>query len=125
MGNEAKIQEAIQAYQLKKFKSIRAAAAAFSVPESTVRGRLAGLKPHKTAHEQTQILSVAEERILVRWITRLTKTGFPASPALLIGMAKEIRRSRFQLSASPPSLRRIGDHWVERFRTRHPEIQGI
>ncbi|KYG40317.1 hypothetical protein M433DRAFT_160601, partial [Acidomyces richmondensis BFW] len=41
-------------------------------------------------------------------------------------MAEEVRRSRFQLSQSPPlSLRPIGEHWIDRFRTRHPEIQGI
>jgi len=33
---------------------------------------------------------------------------------------------RTQLSQSPPlALRPIGEHWIDRFRTRHPGIQGI
>ena len=41
-------------------------------------------------------------------------------------MAEEVRRSRFQLSHSPPSnLRPIGENWITRFRTRHSEIRGV
>ncbi|KYG49120.1 hypothetical protein M433DRAFT_150379 [Acidomyces richmondensis BFW] len=41
-------------------------------------------------------------------------------------MAEEVRRSRFQLSQSLPlTLRPIGEHWIDRFRIRHLEIQGI
>ena len=48
-----------------------------------------------------------------------------APPALVVNMAEEIRRSRFQLSQSPSPLRPIGEQWIDRFRTRHPDIQGI
>ena len=34
------------------------------------------------AHEYGQILSSVEERTLERWITHLTSSAFPASPAL-------------------------------------------
>ena len=67
----------------------------------------------------------SEEKTLVRWITHLTRTGFPASPALAIQMAEEIRRNRYRLSKTPPSSQRpIGKSWLDRFRPRHPEIQG-
>jgi hypothetical protein len=73
-----------------------------------------------------QILSNAEERTLVRWITHLTRAGFPAPPSLAMQMADEIRHNRFQLSTTPPSyLRPIGKSWLDRFRTRHPEIKGV
>jgi hypothetical protein len=40
-------------------------------------------------------------------------------------MAEEVRRHPFQLSESPPSLGPIGEQWIDGFRTRRPEIQGI
>jgi hypothetical protein len=123
---EANIQAAINAYQNEEYKSVRAAARAFSVPASTVHARLAGRTSRSRAHETAQILSNPEEQTLVRWILRLCRTGFPASPALVVEMAEEIRRSRIQLSQSPPStLRPIGEHWIDRFRIRYPNIQGV
>jgi hypothetical protein len=77
-------------------------------------------------HESAQILSYAEEESLLRWLTRLTSTGFPASPALAIEMAEEIRRGRMQLSKIPPPLLRpIGEHWIDRFTARRPDIQTV
>ena len=62
----------------------------------------------------------------MRWVTRLTSTGFPASPALVVEMADEIRRGRLQLSRSMASpARPIGEHWIDRFRTRHTELSSI
>jgi hypothetical protein len=110
---EANVQAAIAAYQGKEYNSVRAAALAFSVPASTLRARLAGRISRSQAHESTQILSIVEEQTLVRWISRLCRTGFPISPKLLTEMAEEIRQSRFQLSQSPPSaLRPIGEQWT-------------
>jgi hypothetical protein len=124
--SEADINAAIQAYHNKEYPSMRAAARAFNVSLTTLHARLAGRTSRSRAHETAQILSNAEEQTLVRWISRLCRTGFPASPALVVQMAEEIRRSRFQLSQSPPStLRPIGEHWVKRFCARHPEICGI
>jgi len=41
-------------------------------------------------------------------------------------MAEEIRRSRYQLVSVPPSYDRpIGKSWLDRFRKRHSEIQGV
>ena len=41
-------------------------------------------------------------------------------------MAEEVRRSRFQLSHSPPStLRPISENWITRFRTRYSETRGV
>jgi len=41
-------------------------------------------------------------------------------------MAEEIRRSRYQLASVPPSYDRpISKSWLDRFRKRHSEIQGV
>jgi hypothetical protein len=102
--SEDDIQKAIIAIKNKEHSSIRQAALAFNVPNATLQSRMSGRKPRTEAHEAEQILSNAEEKTLARWITRLTRTGFPASPALAIEMAEEIRRGRVQLSkASAPT----------------------
>jgi hypothetical protein len=124
--SEANVQAAILAYRKGEYTSIRATARTFNVSYATLHARLSGRTSRSHAHESAQILSKPEEETIVRWISRLTRTGFPASPALVVEMAKEIRRHRFQLSQSPPlNLRPIGEQWIDRFRTRHPEIQGI
>ena len=95
------------------------------MPPQTLQHRISGRLSRSHAHEHRQILSSAEQKTLVRWITRLTNTGFPVSPALGVQMADEIRRNRFPLSRDPPSYPRpIGKSWLDRFRVRHLGIQG-
>jgi len=109
--SEADIQRAITEYNSGLYPSKQAAAQANNVPPATLRYRLAGQTSPSQAHETRQILSNAEEKTLVRWITRFTSTGFPASPALVVEMADEIRRGRLQLSRSVASpARPIGEH---------------
>ena len=81
------IKKAIAAYELKEYSSIRKCAHAFTIPESTLRHHLRGRTSRSYAHEHMQILSNAEGKTLVRWLTRLTSTGFLASPALAIEIA--------------------------------------
>jgi len=92
--SEVDIQKAISAIKNNEYRSIHKAALAFNVPIATLQGRMSGRKSRATAHETQQVLSAAEEKTLSRWITRLTRTGFPASSALAIEIAEEIRRGR-------------------------------
>ena len=91
---EANIQSAISALEKNEFTSIRKAARAFNVPNTTLRNRMSRRTLRSNAHKSDQILSNAKERTLVRWITHLISTGFPTLPALVIQIAKEIRRGR-------------------------------
>ncbi|RAL59416.1 hypothetical protein DID88_006790 [Monilinia fructigena] len=117
---EEKIQNAIIALQLKEFKSIRKAAEYFEVPKPTLIARVAGRKSRTQSHEMAQILSNAEENTLVRWISRLTITGFPATPMLVKEMADEIRLRRVQVALiglkrqHPENIQA----WFDAFRTR-------
>lgn len=123
---ESNIASAIQAYQAKQYSSIRACARVFDVLYTTLRYRMAGRTSRANAHQLEQILSPAEEQVLVRYITRLTRTGFPATPVMVIEIAEEIRKNRIILTRSRrPSYTPIGKRWIDRFRERHPEIQGI
>jgi hypothetical protein len=107
--SEADLQAALSSINENSGQSIRATAAVYAVPESTLRNRLAGHTSCSAAHEHRQNLSIAEEKTLVRWLSNLTRAGFPASPALLVEMAEEVRRSRFKLSERPsPQLGPLG-----------------
>jgi hypothetical protein len=107
---ESRIQDAVAAYKSGTYRSIRAAVNAFSIPPSTLSHRLAGRTSRSQAHDSEQNLSHAEEKTLVRWLRRLTNTGFSTSPALAIEMAEEIRLGRVQLlKTPPPSLLPIGE----------------
>jgi len=124
--SEADIQKAISALKNNEYRSIWKAAVAFNVPNTTLQGRMSGRTSRSTAHESEQVLSPAKEKTLARWIMRLTRTGFPASPALALEMALEIRRGRVQVSkAATATPRPIGENWLSRFKTRMPGIAGI
>lgn len=124
--SETTLQEALVVYRTGEYRSIRACAIAFRVPYKSLQRRSSGQLSRSAAHEHRQILSKPEERTLVRWITQLTSTGFPASPALVLKLAEEIRRGRYQLTRTQHSYERaIGKSWLSRFRCRYPEIQGI
>ena len=124
--SEVDTQKAISAIKNNEYRSIRKAALMFNIPNATLQGRMSGRKSRATAHETQQVLSAAREQTLFRWITRLTRTGFPASPALAVEMAEEIRRGRVQLSrTSAPSSPPIGQKWLSRFKIRMPDIAGI
>ncbi|KFZ20041.1 hypothetical protein V501_00335 [Pseudogymnoascus sp. VKM F-4519 (FW-2642)] len=101
---EEKIQLAIIAIETQEFKSLRDAAAHFEVSKTTLSYRMTRRKTRTAAHETEQLLSNAQENTLARWITRLTATGFPATPLLIKQMAEEIRMQRVILASSQTTL---------------------
>ena len=126
--SEENIQNALQGLKNNEFRSVRAAAHHFEIPPSTLADRMAGAKSRTQAKESYQILSNAEEKTLVRWITRLTATGYPATPALIREMAQEIRNRRVQVASSqsiePTNSAHIGHEWLYRFLNQYPSLQG-
>ena len=67
------------------------AACAFAIPYSTMKNCVSRKVSQAKAQKLVQNLSNTEEKTLVRWITRLTITGFFVSPKLMLEMAEEIR----------------------------------
>ena len=126
---EERLQSAISAFQKQEFDSVRAAANAFKVSDRTLSRRLAGGLSRAQATEITQILSNAEEKTLVRWISRYTYAGSPVTPALLLELAELIRHERVQHasqnSSSTKLIAPIGHEWLYRFLNRYPTIQSI
>jgi transposase len=85
------MQEAIAAVE-KKGCTYYTAAKRFNVAHRTVYDRVnGGKKPRNQAHEQDQILTHAEEKELVRYITLLTMSGYPPRYETLRRLAEIIR----------------------------------
>ena len=126
---EEQLQKAITAYKNHEFDSVRGAAKAFSVSHVNMSRRMAGGLSRAQATEMTQILSNAEEKTLVRWISRYTCAGSPITPALLLELAELIRHERVryasQNSSSIKLIATIGHEWLYRFLGRYPTIQSI
>jgi DDE superfamily endonuclease/Tc5 transposase DNA-binding domain len=125
---EARLQEAVAAV-LAKTHNVPSAAHDFHVPSQTLYDRLAGKPPRNQAHETEQLLSHAEEKELVKWITRLTITGYPPRYETLREMAEEIRKRRVK-NINEDGLQLveyddIGKQWVQRFLCRHPELASV
>jgi Tc5 transposase-like DNA-binding protein len=124
MESEARIQEALQALENKDFNTLYAAAKHYDVSRATLTRRASGSKSRAQGQESAQLLSMAEEKALVKWISQLSSTGKPVRHALVKEMAEEIRLRRvrhvndasIQLVQYPP----IGKEWIQRFLKRHP-----
>jgi Tc5 transposase DNA-binding domain len=125
---DARLQEAVAAV-LTKTHNVPSAAHDFNVPRQTLCDQLNGKPPRDQAHEAEQLLSQAEEKELVRWITRLTITSYPPQYETLLEMAEEIRKRRVK-NINEDGLQLvqyddIGKHWVQRFLSRHPELNSV
>jgi hypothetical protein len=70
-SREGRISLAIAFFQSKPCQSVRALAAAYDVPESTLRTRLHGTKPRSEIMSVNRKLLPVEEQSLVQWILDL------------------------------------------------------
>jgi hypothetical protein len=125
---ETRLQETMTTVSAKKHNT-SSATHAFNIPRQTLYDRLDGKPPRNKAHETEQLLSHAEEKELVRWIARLTVTGYPPRYDTLREMAEEIRKRRVKnINENGLELVRyddIGKQWVARFLSRHSELASI
>jgi len=122
---EKALQSACNRVQRGLFPSVRNAAEAFGVHYSTLRRHLKGGKSRKLAHVHQQLLTLAEERAIVRWIVRLEEFGFPprvshVKEAIVLlkhpelGLEEEVIERYFE--------GRIGKNYLTHFLNRHPEL---
>ena len=122
---EDKVSKAIVSYREGQYSSVRACASAFSIPVLTLFYRLSGRTSRSIAYATQQILSTAEEESLIKWISRLSKAGYPITLLITRELAKEIRARRYALSSTPPSYPPIGKRFLDRLRNRYPIIATI
>ena len=126
---EAQLQLAIAAVSNHEH-TCHSAAIAFDVPRRTLYNRVTkNMKPRNQAHESDQNLTHAEEKELVRWITRLTITGYAPRYETLRRLAEIIRERRIEKTDNSEVQVKvydeIGKDWVPRFIQRHPELASV
>lgn len=125
---DTRIEEALAAI-ISGQHNCNSASVAFNVSRQTLYDRMKGAQPRRLAQEKQQNLSHAEEKELVRWITRLTITGYPPRHKTLLEMAEEIRKRRVRNINDQSGINieytPIGRDWVPRFLRRHPELACV
>ena len=90
---EARIQAALAAV-ISSQHNCNLVSVTFNVSHQTLYDRMNGKPSRQLAQEKQQVLTHAEEKELVRWITRLTITGYPPRHKTLLEMMEEIRKRR-------------------------------
>jgi len=112
---EERLRNAILYYENSLTPNIRRAAERFSVPYSTLHGRLRGSGTRVQGQVNMQALTPMEEKAIVRWCSRLDEWGHPARLPVVKAMAEALVQRR-------EKERRIGKHWLSRFLKRQPEL---
>jgi hypothetical protein len=89
---EHAIASAISDYSANHNLSIRAAAKAYDIPESTLRSRLNGSTNIATSHQPQQRLTPEQEEFMVEWILKEDGRACPPSHARTREIATVILR---------------------------------
>ena len=127
--NERLVLEALAGVESGKYRSGSEAARLLQINSSTVYRRLKGFPSRSTARIRQQLLSEAQEKLILKWIKQLTQSGYPVTYKLLQQIAVAIRqRSVASVNAPeqlPPLKQTIGQDWVPRFIQHHPHIKTV
>ena len=91
---EGKILLALQAIKKEQFKSIRAAARLFGIPESTLRSRAHGIKSRVDTRANCHKLTQLEEDSLIEWILSMDSRGAAPRAATVGEMANILLAAR-------------------------------
>jgi hypothetical protein len=108
---ETVIQEAVQAFQSQKFKSVAACAEYYNIPYSLMRARLKGRSTRSGRPRTVSRISAAEEDGIVSFMTMLDKLDIPGNKYTIQTAANSILQAR---GDQPVSAK-----WTTRFLTRH------
>ena len=111
---EERIQKALEAFRSGQEPSLRAAAESYGILKTTLCNRYNNQTgTRQEANRQRQLLSPAQEDVVVAWIQKLDDWGFPPRLDMVRGMAEMLARPQ-----------PIGKHWLSRFLNRHPELSS-
>jgi hypothetical protein len=92
---------ALTAYCNSEYLSIRKCAYAFNILVTTLSKQLSTQTSRSKLYKSWQIFSTAEEKALLKVITRLTKSSCPITLPLIRDLTKEIQLSHFCLGSTP------------------------
>lgn len=119
LQKEGRISLAVASFRQNPTQAKRALAAAYDVPESTLRTRLRGVRPKREIRSSNRKLLPSEEQALVQWILDLDRRGFPPLVIDVRRMADVLLAARGQNPPPPP----IGQCWATRFVQAQSELQ--
>ena len=91
---DIRLAEAVQGVKSGKYKSSYEAAKVLGLNRDTVTRRVNGSLSRTQARYTQQILSPAQESVLLKWIKQLTIGGYSPGHQLLKEVAEEIRLER-------------------------------
>jgi hypothetical protein len=105
------------------------AAKQLSMSKATLYRRQNGGVGRVVARQSQQTLTEAEERALVKWLTHLTASGYPARHSIVRKMVVGIQQLRLakinDASQEVVTYKPLGINWVSRFLHRYPQLQTI
>jgi helix-turn-helix, Psq domain len=105
---EGRIALAVQAFKQGHISSLRAAAKAYNVPESILRGRVKGLPARRDIVPTTRKLTTIEELTLVEWVLSMDRRGLAPTYDSVQQMANLLLQKRSsQNQANSPT---VGQH---------------
>jgi hypothetical protein len=118
-NREANIQLAIADLQSRVYPSIRAAAKAYNIPQTTLTARVNGTASRRDiSHQHQQRLTPLQEEFLVEWILEEDARGYAPSHARAREMAERVLRSN-------GDTKPLGKRWVSSFIHRNPRVASI
>ena len=121
-SKEGRIAFAINSYKSGYFTSIRGAADAYDLPESTLQTRLKGTRPRSEIRSTNLKLTDTEELTLVNWILSMDERGLPTRTDSIREIANILLQKRTGLDAN--STRSIGKQWAYNFVRRHDSLRA-
>ena len=119
-SKEDRVQLALNAFKKGQFKTKKAVSLAFDVPATTLRRRIQGIASRSQKAANCRKLSATEESTLSAWILDMDKRGLPLQLSTVRHLAQLLASAR--LPSSQPTI--IGEHWVNRYIQRHPELKS-
>jgi hypothetical protein len=111
MPDEEQIKRALAYLKAQKKPNITVMARQFKIAPSTLSDRFYGKTvSHEEATANTRLkLSLAQEKILIVYINKLSDRGLPSTPRIVRNLIRELSKTE------------IGEHWVSRFYKRYKD----
>ena len=114
---ETRLNLALQAIQSSQGSSIRAAAALYNIPRTTLQDQLHGTVMQRDAQINNRKLTPTEEQALLDRIISLDEHGLSPTLPLVRRMANLLLSQRGQSSS-------VGTNWITRFVKRHDKLMS-
>ena len=114
---ENRIPLAIKAIENEKYRSIRAAAEAFSVLRSTLQDRMKGHESRVVRRHHRHTFSEIEKKSMEKWLLSIDSRWFALTHAMCRDMANLLLRARESTPSETPP--KAGKNWVTDFIKRH------